>query len=224
MNHMGKKLAQYLSVWCAALSRTDARRGSQPCTGMTKRKGCAHQSVLRDFARKGVAAVEFALSLPIWTTLLLGAGDGAYCLIVNEKTDRIAYTVTDIVTQYQSITKANLNDILLASGQLMQPFAFGANGVVIVSSVYQGSTGSPIIEWQYSGGGTLSKTSRIGAANGSAILPNGLTLNAGDNVIISEVYYNFTPMFLSEGLFSSGPVYRVAVYKPRLSPLVTPPT
>jgi Flp pilus assembly protein TadG len=179
---------------------------------------------LRDHARKGVAAVEFALTLPIWATLLLGSADGSYCLLVNEKTDRIAYTVTDIVTQYQSITKAQLNDILLAAGQLMQPFAFGANGLVIVTSVYQPSSGGPVVEWQYTGGGTLTQGSKIGATNGTAMLPNGLTLNAGDNVIISEVFYKFTPMFVSEKLFSASNIYRVAVYKPRLSPLVTPPT
>jgi len=181
-------------------------------------------TAIRHRTQKGVAAVEFALALPVWITMLLGASDGSYFLLVNEKTDRIAYSVTDIVSQYQTITKANLNDIILAAGQLMQPFAFGAHGVVIVSSVFQPSTGSPVVEWQYSGGGTLTKTSKIGVTNGSAVLPNGLTLNANDNVIISEVYYNFTPMFLSANLFNAGTVYRVAVYKPRLSPLVTPPT
>ncbi len=30
-------------------------------------------------------------------------------------------------------------------------------------------------------------------------LPNGLTMNDNDNVIISEVYYSFTPMFLQCG-------------------------
>jgi len=179
---------------------------------------------LRNSARRGIAAVEFALTLPIWITLLLGAADGTYCLLVNERVDRIAYSVTDIVTQYQTISKANLNDILLAASQLMNPIPFGANGIVIVSSVFQPSTGAPIIEWQYTGGGSLSKGSQVGSSGGSAVLPNGLTLNANDNVIISEVYYKFTPMFLNASLFSSGTVYRVAVYKPRLSPLVTPPT
>ncbi len=81
-----------------------------------------------------------------------------------------------------------------------------------------------MVEWQYSGGGTLpSKLSKIGTTGGIAALPNGLTLNANDNVIISEVYYQFKPLFLSDTLFNAGTVYRVAIYKPRLSPLVTPP-
>ncbi|MDR3450310.1 MAG: TadE/TadG family type IV pilus assembly protein [Alphaproteobacteria bacterium] len=173
---------------------------------------------------RGIAAVEFALTLPMWVLMLLGASDGAYCLLVNERVDRIAYSVTDIVTQYQTVTKANLNDILLAAGQLMSPLPFANNGVVIISSVFQPATGNPIVEWQYSGGGSLVSTSQIGTTNGKALLPNGLTLNANDNVIISEVYYKFTPMFLNAGIFTQNTVYRVAVYKPRLSPLVTPPT
>ena len=59
---------------------------------------------IRDAARRGLAATEFALTLPIWVTMLLGATDGAYCLLVNEKADRIAFTVADIVSQYQGIT------------------------------------------------------------------------------------------------------------------------
>ena len=179
---------------------------------------------LRDRTRRGIAAVEFALTMPIWATFLLGTIDGSYCLMVNEKVDRIAYSVTDIVTQYQTVSIANLNDIILAAGQLMQPFNFSNNGFVIVSSVFQPATGQPIIEWQYKGGGTLTQSSRIGNTNGAASLPNGLTLNPNDNVIISEVYYNFTPLFLNANLFHANLVYRVAVYKPRLSPLVTPPT
>jgi hypothetical protein len=174
--------------------------------------------------RRGVAAVEFALTLPIWLTLFLGMTDGAYCLIINERTDRIAYTVTDIVTQYQTVTIANLNDITQAATQLMEPFVFGSNGVVIVTSVYKPAGQNPKICWQYTGGGTASLGSQIGSVGGTPALPNGLTLNDNDNVIISEVYYNFTPMFINEGLLSANTVYRTAVYKPRLSPLITPPT
>ena len=87
--------------------------------------------------RRGIAAIEFALTLPIWITLLLGASDGVYYMLVSEKSDRVAYTVTDIVTQYQIITLANLNDIVQAAGQLMQPYAFGNKGVVLITSVYK---------------------------------------------------------------------------------------
>ena len=76
--------------------------------------------------------------------------------------------VTDIVTQYQTISIANLNDILLAAAQLMKPFPFGRKGLVIVLPFISLRTETPIIEWQYSGGGTLTKTSQIGTTGGAA--------------------------------------------------------
>jgi len=189
-------------------------------------KKIAAWNPLRRFVRseRGLAAVEFALTLPIWTTMVLGCTDGAYCMLVNQRVDRIAYTVTDIVTQYQTMTKAELGNITLAAGQLMQPFTFGNNGVVIVTSVYKPAGQNPTICWQYTGGGGLARASKIGTVGGTPNLPNGLTLNDNDNVIISEAYYVYTPMFINGGLFKGGDVYRVAVYKPRLSQLTTPPT
>lgn len=175
-------------------------------------------------SRRGMAALEFALALPIWMTLLLGCADGAYMMLVDQRVDRIAYTVTDIVTQSETVSKADLDNILLAAGQLMQPFTFGAQGVVIITSLYKPAGQATQISWQYSGGGTLGRNSKIGVFGQPPRMPGGLVLNDNENVIVAEVYYVFTPMFVNAGLLTSGDVYRVAIYKPRLSPLITPPT
>lgn len=175
-------------------------------------------------SQRGIAATEFALTLPIWVILTLGCVDGAFCLLINERVDRIAYSVADIVTQQQSVTKADLDNTFLAAGELMKPFPFGAQGLVIVSSIYKAAGQGAIIKWQYSGGGTLSRASKIGTTGGAPSLPTGLTLNDNDNLIVSEAFYTFTPMFASSGLFSASDIYRIAIYKPRLSLLTTPPT
>ncbi len=173
---------------------------------------------------KGAVAIEFALSLPIWLVLLIGAADATYLMIVSQRVDRITYSVTDIVTQSETLKITDLQNILLAAGQLMQPFEFGADGVVIVTSLYKPS-GQPVqISWQYVGGGTLPRASKIGTPGQLPVMPNGLTLNDNENVIVSEVYYDFDPMFINAGVLAKGDVYRTAVYKPRLSPLITPPT
>jgi hypothetical protein len=178
---------------------------------------------LRQKWRRGVAATEFALTLPIWATLLLGCIDGGYCMLMNQRVDRIAYTVDDIVTQYEKIKTSDLDDIMLAAGELMQPFDFGPKGVVIVTSVFKPAGDAAIIKWQHTGGGSLSRGSKIGTTGQIPALPNGLILNDNDNVIISEVYYDFKPMFF-DSQYTAGDIYRVAIYKPRLSPLITPPT
>lgn len=174
--------------------------------------------------QKGAVAVEFAMTLPIWILLLLGSSDAAYMMILTQRVDRVAYSVTDIVTQSDMVTTADLNNILLAASQLMQPFTFGADGVVIISSIHK-PAGQPMkITWQHIGGGSLARGSKIGVAGGVPTLPNGFTISDNENIIISEVYYYFRPMFMNAGILSEGDVYRIAIYKPRLSPLITPPT
>jgi hypothetical protein len=173
--------------------------------------------------QRGVAALEFALMLPILMVMLLGAMDVTRYMLYQQKVDRIAFTVTDLVTQSQSVTTAKMNDIALAAAQIMQPFAFGASGVIIVSSIYKDPNQAyPVIRWQYTGGGTLARGSKIGNVNGTPTLPNGLTLNDKDNVIITESYYRFTPLFNS-GYTPETDIYKVAIYKPRLGTLLSLP-
>lgn len=173
---------------------------------------------------EGTVAMEFALSLPIWIAILVGSSDAGYMMIVSQRVDRIAYSVTDIVTQSETISKADLDNIFLAAGQLMQPFEFGADGIVIVTSLYKPAGQATKISWQYAGGGTLARGSKIGAVGSTPQMPAGLTLNDNENVVVAEVYYAFEPMFIDAGVLSAGDIYRVAIYKPRLSPLITPPT
>lgn len=174
--------------------------------------------------RRGNVAIEFALALPIWITLLVGTADGALLMIKAQRVDRIAYSVTDIITQSETISTADLDKVLLAAGELMQPFTFGEKGFVIITSLYK-PAGEPVkISWQHSGGGTLARSSKIGIFGSPPTMPNGMTLNDNENVIATEVYYDYAPMFLSAGILSASDIYRVAIYKPRLSPLITPPT
>lgn len=183
-------------------------------------------SRLRSFSLRecGVVATEFALALPIWMLLLLGSSDAAYLMIVSQRVDRIAYSVTDIITQSEMLKISDLDNTFLAAAQLMQPFPFVEKGTVIVTSIYKPAGQASKITWQHSGGGTLSRGSRIGSVGSAPNMPNGLVLNDNENVIAAEVFYTFDPLFLNAGPLSAGDLYRVAIYKPRLSPLITPPT
>ncbi len=171
----------------------------------------------------GVAAIEFALVLPLLLLLFLGGFEVSRFLLIHQKADRVAYTITDVVTQSTSITRNQLEQILHAATQIMQPFEFADSGIVIISSIYQDNNSpTPIIRWQYSGGGKLSRNSKIGRNNGSASLPNNLTLNNNENVIISEVFFTYTPIFPLE-ILPAVEIYKAITFKPRLGVLTTPP-
>ncbi|MDD4616102.1 MAG: hypothetical protein PHW76_03165 [Alphaproteobacteria bacterium] len=195
--------------------------------------------------RKGVAAVEFSLTLAIlWAPLLLCIIDGTYFMLVNAKVDRTAYTINDIVTQYPSTPSCTtLGDIVRAADKLMEPFSFNptlgepradgsfptATGYIIVTSVYQDATQGPIIEWQYNYPpkdtvGVATPESAVGEpgdTGASVTLPAGLTLNDNDNVIVTEVHFAFRPLFLDQ--FLARDLYREVIYKPRLKELLATP-
>ncbi|NBX65418.1 MAG: pilus assembly protein [Proteobacteria bacterium] len=171
---------------------------------------------------RGVAAVEFAFMFPILMLFLLGSFELSRYIIVNQKIDHVAYTTADVVGQETSITTAQLNDIMSAATEIMDPFAFGENGIVIVSSVEQDPTEGPVVRWQRMGGGTLDKNSRLGEEGDSAALPDGFTLNDNDNVIVAEVFYDYIPS-ITEEFFSSRENYKIAFFKPRYGSLTTAP-
>jgi len=173
---------------------------------------------------RGVAAIEFALAVPILLSLFLGGVDVMRVMLLHQKVEKIAYAMADLVTQQDQLTRANMNDYYEAPSEIIAPFTFGANGVVIITSIYR-DVGDPVsgkVRWRDSGGGTLVRTSRIGAVGANAVLPGGLTLNERDNVLIAEVYYRFEQLFPVDFLDVED-IYKAAVYKPRLGSQISAP-
>ncbi|MCE2927441.1 MAG: pilus assembly protein [Rickettsiales bacterium] len=168
----------------------------------------------------GIAYVEFATSLPFLLALFMGSVEMTRFIIVSQKVEKSAVTISDVVSQSETIGVTQLNQLISAVGQVMQPYSFGNNGYVIISSVTKTGTNPPRVNWQYTGGGSWTQSSQVGSTGLTATLPNGLTLNDRDTVIIAEVYYNFQPMLVSDVL-TSKQLYRVAVFKPRLGDLQT---
>lgn len=178
--------------------------------------------------RTGIAATEFAITAPLMLLLSIGGFDLARYMLINQKAEKLAYTVSDVISQSNTnLTNAQVTQIMNASTQIMLPYPFGTAGVVIVTSVTQTgnySASNPAkVSWQRTGGGSLSKPSLVGAPGLTATLPGGLTLNDKDNIIVAEVYYSYSPLFMNY-ILPSSTVYRTAVFKPRLGALSAAPS
>lgn len=172
---------------------------------------------------QGIAAMEFAMVAPMLVLIFLGGYEINRYIQIAQKVDNVAYTVADVVSQQTSITNNQLAVYMEAATQLMQPLTFGSSGVVIVTSVYRASgSANAVVQWRYTGGGTLSRTSTLGNVGATATLPSGFTLNQRDNVIIVEVYYVFNPI-MSGYVLSQTDIYKRAIFKPRLGALTTTP-
>jgi len=170
--------------------------------------------------QEGVAYLEFAIALPFLLTLFLGSVEVTRYIIITQKVEKSSVTISDVVAQSETIGVTQLNQLITAVGEVMQPYTFNTNGYVIITSVTKTGTNNPIVNWQYFGGGSWLRPSLVGSQGTVAILPNGLTLNDRDTIIIAEVYYNYQPMMVNS-VITGQQLYKVAVFKPRLGDLKT---
>lgn len=169
--------------------------------------------------RRGVSALEFALVAPFLVMLAAGTIEFGRLILLTQKLQNSSFMFADLAARGKSLSEGQLDDIFLAVGSLMQPFDLGDDGTAVITSVTGGVGGTAGVNWQRAGAGTLSVTSLIGQAGGAATLPANLALAEGETLIVTEVFYDFEPIFGMTA--AAGVLSRVTYYKPRLGSLAT---
>jgi hypothetical protein len=168
----------------------------------------------------GNVAVEFALAVPVLLLLMLGSAELGRFVLLYEKMDQVATTVSDLISQAETISESQITDTFAAADQVAEPFDFSSLGVVIVSSVTNPDGTGPVIAWQRSGGGAYVAASKLGVEGATPVLPDDFVVRQGETAIIAEVYYNFSP-FLSSLIVRPQVLYRSADHRPRIGTLDT---
>jgi Flp pilus assembly protein TadG len=168
----------------------------------------------------GMVLAETAVAMTILTfTTLAGIEIGRYVLLI-QKLDRVAAATADLTAQGSSISVADLNNLFAAAGEIIKPFSLTATGTVIVSSVSAVGANPPRVDWQRVGAGGLSVPSAVGATGANAVLPADFVVRSGEEVIVSEVYYDFTP-WLAPNVAPPVRLYNRAFFRPRQGSLTT---
>ncbi|MCZ7861812.1 pilus assembly protein [Agrobacterium salinitolerans] len=171
--------------------------------------------------KQGVAGIEMAMVTPFLLILLCGGSEISLYARSHFQASQMASTVADAVSRYEAITSADITSIFSVSSEVMGSADFAENGYVILSSVSRTNGANPVVAWQCKGG-ALVKDSRIGAVTKAAALPGSLTLDTTDNVIVAEVFYQYTPMF-ETFVPVEKQLYKTAVFRPRLGSLTSAP-
>lgn len=169
---------------------------------------------------KANVAVEFALALPVLLLMLLASAELGRFVLLHQKVDRVAVTISDLVARAETISESELDDIFNAATQVAEPFDLSSRGRVVVSSVINADGEGATIAWQRGGGGSFTASSEIGSEGGTASLPADFDIREGETAIISEVFFDFEP-FLSSLIVASQVLYRRAHHRPRLGTLDT---
>ena len=167
--------------------------------------------------RSGLAAVEFALILPVMILFAMGIAEVGRFALLSLKLQHAANTMADLASRDEELSLAAVQSMFSAMQHIVQPFEIGADGVVIVSGVGVDAGGEPTVFWQEEGAGTLDEASEIGAQGGDATLPDSLILRDGETVIVAEAYFRYRPWLLR--LVPETLLHRVAFYRPRLGTL-----
>lgn len=172
-------------------------------------------------ARRGSVAAEFAMAVPVLVTIALAGTEVARYVLLHQKLARTAVTMGDLVTQAEEISETELTQLYAAVDHVMEPFSMGADGIVFVSGITATGGGSPQVSWQRTGGGGLTgAVSAVGAEATSATLPPSFVVRDGETAIVSEVIYEYSPLF-SGGLLGTRTIYHRAMFRPRFGSLAS---
>lgn len=163
---------------------------------------------------RGGVMIEFGFAMPVLILLLLGGIELGRYVLLHQKLDRTAMTVSDLVARVQSVCPDEIDTIFTAANLIVAPFELNDRGRVFISSVRRES-GSPKVIWQRSGAGTLAITSEVGDEGGNATISDNSLVDPSQAVVIGETYFQYTPWFID--LIPPTTLRHAAVFRPRLS-------
>lgn len=169
--------------------------------------------------RQAIAAIEFALMLPVLVAFSAGTMEFSRLIMLVQKLQSGAFILADLTARDRTLSEEQLNNIFLAIDNVVQPFDFPAGGRAVVTSIGVNAANHPVVNWQRAGTGSFPAVSVIGEEGAEATLPNGLDISAGETVIAAEVFYQFTPLF--DIWLDPKVIHRISFYRPRLGTLET---
>lgn len=136
--------------------------------------------------RRGIAATEFAIIVPIMLVLFFGTVEFCSAVAVNRKVTLMARTLSDLTSQSTQVANGDLTNFFAASTGIMTPYATTPVKSTITELYIDPSTMKATVQWSQTSGGTARSTNSI------VNIPSAL-LVSGTYLIFSEVSYLYVP-------------------------------
>ncbi len=166
--------------------------------------------------RDGVAAIEFALLLPIMFMLLIGTVEFSQALTIDRRVTQIASSSADLIARQKQMTTEEVDGVMQIIDHLIRPFDASQLKVTVlnvIADIDDADSTSVCWSYQHNGGANA-------YADGQPyVLPEGF-LEAGNSLIVAEVVYDYQPMIFQHFLTAGMPLREVFYLKPRQSSFV----
>lgn len=155
------------------------------------------------FARdaSGLAAVEFAMILPIMITCYFGCLEVTQGFTASRKVSILARSLSDLTSQASAaVTATEMTNIFDAARGVMTPFDSTIAKMTVSGIVFTGASPNTkaYTDWSATRNGSLRPCGLLTqVANGTAPAPNNIPsglVSAGTTIIVSDVEYIYTPL------------------------------
>ncbi len=142
---------------------------------------------------KGIAAVEFALTLPLMLFVFVGITQVGQAVSISHRVTITARTITDLVTRETVSTglvpATTIQTDLAASAQVIAPYPSTPLNVTVSEIKTDPNTGAATVVWSQS----WPNNQNALVANAPFTLPSSLS-GKGIYVIYGKVTYSYTPI------------------------------
>jgi len=146
---------------------------------------------------RGLAALEFALILPVLITMLFGMGELSMAVGARSSISQVASTVGDLVAQSSTPSPTDLGNVYYAANTILYPYypqlSSSKPTIRITSVIFDTASKSTTVgrvAWSCSqaGSGSLTPASR---AEGTTVTFSQPLLSDGGSVLMTEVAYSY---------------------------------
>jgi Flp pilus assembly protein TadG len=171
-----------------------------------------------------VAALEFAVVVPVLLLVFLAGADLTLFMRMRMQLDQVTEEVALTVTQYQDLYDSDFTALFNAAQTIAGRMPVTGQFATTIISGIVNSGGRQTIAWQRRSP-SATFTSQFGASAGAAaLLPGGYVLPSGTTLIAVEIFTPASPWVLSASLMGgsgTSSIRSYALFQPRLGSLAT---
>lgn len=143
----------------------------------TCRRFCRHTGA--------VAAVEFAMIVPVLLLIMLGVTELSNALTAKRKLLNAMQSTADLIGQTTDISDSDLTDIYTAAQLVMNPYDTSNMTIGIASVRFDNTTGDPSVDWSSSfNGGAVTNATTLAEGRGEE----------GASIVIVYGTYSYSPL------------------------------
>lgn len=141
---------------------------------------------------RGLAAVEFALIVPLMLVMFFGTVEISSGVAVDRKVSMVAQTLADLTSRYTSVTSTDMSNFRAIAAAMMTPYSSTPLKATITQVYIDPSTGVARAQWSQ-GDYPRSLGSTVAVPAGLISKNSSGAIVANQYLIFSEISYVYVP-------------------------------